>query len=377
MPRTIITAMLLLVLVFAGTGSSASTLDKLEDKLEDLERQRKEAEAAIQSLSRDSKEINRQLAALDLQMYDLNTKIYNLEGDLAAKEEEIVLANAEVEAILARQEKHFEDTKERIKVIYEYGNTGYLEVLLDSADLSDFFSRMEYVGKVAAFDKQVMDELVAIQEDLEAMRSQLEVQRSQLDSMVAEAESKMDEMEGLVQSKNKAKAQIENDKEAYEEKMAWLKEQEAIVDKAIKAEIAKSQLKYGGGKFSWPVPGWYNISSRFGPRLHPVFKTWRNHDGIDIPASYGTPIKAAASGKVIISGWSNGYGNYVVIDHGSGYASIYAHASKLLVSKGQSVARGDTIAKIGSTGWSTGNHLHFGIQLNGKWVNPEPLLKAN
>ncbi len=376
MSRTFMTIILILALTVVGVGSQASTLRQLEQKMENINKQQKEAEAALKSLASDSKQVNRELAELDLEMYVLNEEIYDLEDNLENKKAEIADASAELEDILTQQVVRFDESKERIKVIYEYGNTSYLEVLLASSDLSDFFNRMEYIGKVVDFDNQAMAELVGIQVDIEAKRAQLEIQHNELDAMMVKAESKMDEMESLVQNKQKNKEQIESDRQEYLEKMEWLEEQEALVDKAIKEEIAKSQLKYAGGKFSWPVPGWYNLSSVFGPRYHPIFKTMRNHDGIDIPASYGTEIRAAASGKVIVSGWSNGYGNYIVIDHGSGYASLYAHCSKLLVSKGAYVNRGDLIGRIGSTGWSTGNHLHFGIQLNGKWVNPEPLLKA-
>ena len=134
-------------------------------------------------------------------------------------------------------------------------------------------------------------------------------------------------------------------------------------------------MNYNGGAILWPVPGWSRISSPFGPRLHPIQKIWKDHNGIDIPASGGTPIIAVMSGEVIIAKYSSSYGNYCAIAHGNGYLSLYAHCSSLNVKVGDKVEAGQTIAKVGTTGWSTGNHLHFGFQKNDVWVNPMDYVK--
>lgn len=366
----------LILIIFLGTTLYGSTLDKLEKQLEALDQERENTEAALEDLKDNAKRLNQELQNLDQSMNTLNGDIQILESKLEEKGLEIVASQFDIETLLQEEAKAYEVSKERIKIMYEYGSTGFLSVLFEAHDLADFFNRAEYINRIVEFDINIMKELRRIELELIAKHESLETQKLELDALVIEAELKLQEMESLVRAKNKDMDIIENNRELYLEKMAWLEEQEALIDKAIKEEIAKSKLVYAGGKFSWPVPGWYNINSKFGPRLHPIFKVWRNHDGVDIPASYGVDIQAAASGKVLIAGWGNGYGNYVVIDHGSGYATLYAHCSSLLVEKGEAVTRHQKIAKIGSTGWSTGNHLHFGIQLNGNWIDPEPLLKA-
>ena len=162
------------------------------------------------------------------------------------------------------------------------------------------------------------------------------------------------------------------------EQIKLMEEEQIEIDKMIQELIilySDKELIYGGGNVSWPVPGYSRISSEFGPRVHPVYGYNSFHTGIDIPAAYGTDIEAAASGQVIFSGWGNAYGNYVLIDHGVDeqkrhIITQYAHCSQVLVVEGDVVVRGETIAKIGSTGWSTGNHLHFGIQIGGEWIDP-------
>ncbi len=137
----------------------------------------------------------------------------------------------------------------------------------------------------------------------------------------------------------------------------------------------KIPSQYGGGTFTWPVPGWYRISSEYGPRTSPIFGKTEFHTGIDIPAAYGESVLAAADGTVITAGWVRGFGNTVIISHGSGLSTLYGHNSSVTVSVGQSVRKGDVVAKIGSTGYSTGNHLHFEVRLNNSHTNPWAYLK--
>ncbi len=136
-----------------------------------------------------------------------------------------------------------------------------------------------------------------------------------------------------------------------------------------------SNVKYANGKLVWPVPGYYSISSPFGYRIHPVYKTKKLHTGIDIPAPYGTIGVAAGDGTVIYAGWISGYGNSVIIDHGGGISTLYAHNSSILVSKGKSVKKGEPVVKLGSTGLVTGVNLHFEVRINGTPVDPEPYVR--
>ena len=361
---------LVLVLIFMSSQIFASTMSELEKQKEDIEAAFEETQAGLANAREQLTVANENIKNLELDILEIGQDIEDLEGQVALKQEEIQSIRDQIVVIEEKQVELYEQAKTRIRVMYEYGSAGYLEVLLDSKDLVDLFSRMEYINRLVEFDQNLFTELDGIKSEVERQEVQLEIQESQLNHMTAEATLQKKQLENKVVSKNLEVANILEDQELYNQRMDELEEEEARVDEEIKELIRQSKLKYSGGKMDWPVPGWYNISSPFGPRLHPIYKTWRNHNGIDIPAYSGTPIVAAASGEVVIAQYSSSYGNYVLLDHGDGYATIYAHCSKLLVTVGQAVARGEAIAKVGTTGWSTGNHLHFGVQVGGEWVDP-------
>ena len=361
---------LVLVLIFMSSQIFASTMSELEKQKEDIEAAFEETQAGLANAREQLTVANENIKNLELDILEIGQDIEDLEGQVALKQEEIQSIRDQIVVIEEKQVELYEQAKTRIRVMYEYGSAGYLEVLLDSKDLVDLFSRMEYINRLVEFDQNLFTELDDIKSEVERQEVQLEIQESQLNHMTAEATLQKKQLENKVVSKNLEVANILEDQELYNQRMDELEEEEARVDEEIKELIRQSKLKYSGGKMDWPVPGWYNISSPFGPRLHPIYKTWRNHNGIDIPAYSGTPIVAAASGEVVIAQYSSSYGNYVLLDHGDGYATIYAHCSKLLVTVGQAVARGEAIAKVGTTGWSTGNHLHFGVQVGGEWVDP-------
>jgi murein DD-endopeptidase MepM/ murein hydrolase activator NlpD len=307
---------------------------------------------------------------LDTQ-YVLNTLIEKLD----AKQIEIEDAKVELQTIKVDKEVLHVQATDRIKVMYEYGNTGYIEVLFASKNMVDFFNRLEYINRLVAFDNGLFDELDEMELSILDIEAKLKGEEAELNHLTAETGLKKSQLEEKVVSKNLEVKSYSEDQKVYEKMMDELEEAEKSIDAEIKELIRLSTLVYKGGQMEWPVAGFYRLSSEFGPRLHPIYKTWRNHNGIDIPASGGSPIVAAAKGVVIVAGYSSSYGNYIILDHGSGYATLYAHCSKLLVSNGQSVIRGENIAQIGSTGWSTGNHLHFGVQINGEWVNPMGYVK--
>jgi murein DD-endopeptidase MepM/ murein hydrolase activator NlpD len=182
----------------------------------------------------------------------------------------------------------------------------------------------------------------------------------------------------LIVKKGKEIEAIEDDKELLKEQIEQMEKEQEERDKKILELIAlysDKELLFGDGLLDWPVPGYGRVSSKFGPRIHPVYGYKSNHTGIDIPAPYGQNIISSAAGRVIFAGWGTAYGNYVLIDHGVDkqgrhIVTQYAHCSSMLVVEGDNVLRGDVIAKIGSTGWSTGNHLHYGVQLGGTWMDP-------
>ncbi len=364
------TTALLLVCILLTVNMFATTLDELKDKKGNIEENIKEGTAALESKKASLKELNEELDQINAELRQASLVIEGYELQLITKQEEIDEQQIKLEQAILDQEKYKAQAIERIRVMYEYGDSGYIDVLIESKNITDFFTNLEYLNGIVKYDDQMFEKLAQIELEIQTAKAKLVTEHAELEHLKAEADIHKRSLEGLVAEQNKLMKTIENDKELLLEQLNEWKKAEAELDQLIIQKLNSSNLKYAGGEFNWPVAGHYYISSYFASRIHPIYGYVENHTGLDIPAPYGTNVTAAASGIVIDSRWSNSYGNVIVIDHGSGYATLYAHNSKLLVSNGDAVARGQVIAKIGSTGWSTGNHLHFGVQVGGKWVNP-------
>lgn len=373
--------MFLCLITFSGSlivTEGKTTISDLEEKMEENEAAIKEAQEDIASKEAAISVRHGEILTAEMEINQLNEIIFGLENDMLLKEEEITLTQEELEASKEEQKVYYELTKERIQVMYEYGSSDYLEVLLAAKSTSDFFNRLEYLNKMVEYDQNMLYTLQEIEAAIQEHENQLLIEKVELEDLKEENDQRLNEVEILRQNKEQEIVAIEEDKELLLEQIKMMEEEQIEIDKMIQELIllySDKELVYGGGNVSWPVPGYSRISSSFGPRVHPVYGYNSYHTGIDIPAAYGTSIEAAASGQVIFSGWGNAYGNYVLIDHGTDeqgrhIITQYAHCSQVLVVEGDIVVRGDTIAKVGSTGWSTGNHLHFGIQIGGEWIDP-------
>lgn len=371
MKRTFKYALFILAVIsILGTSILASTIDQLEDKKQDLEKDISDTKKQVNSLESSIKSMNSNLQSLESQILAATNAIDLYETQSAQKQVEIDKTKDELVQVNKEKDEYYELAKNRIKVMYEYGNTGYLEVILNSKNLFDFFYRMEYINKMLAYDKDVFANLEEIMTSIAEKEEKLEKDKAEIEHLKAEATLEKSNLEELVISKAIEIKAIESNKEELEKQLKLLEREEAQIDQEIRNLMGQNDSNYDGSKFSWPVPGWYYISSYFGYRDSPIFGKKEFHNGIDIPAAYGSNIIAAANGTVILAKLSSSFGYYLVIDHGSGYSTLYAHNSKLLVGVGDKVLRGDVIAKAGSTGWSTGNHLHFEVRVNGKRVNP-------
>jgi len=361
---------LILVFVILTINIFATTVEELKDKKDDLKNNIEQGEQEIKEKEASLEELNLSLEAINVELQETTLVVEGYEAQLITKQEEIDVTQQQLEQSIEDQKKYKAQAKERIRVMYEYGDSGYMDVLIESKNLNDFFTRLEYLNEIVEYDDQMFEKLAQIQMDIETAKEKLVVEQANLEHLKAEADLHKQSLEGLVAEQRALMQTIENDKDLLEQQIKEWEKAEAEIDQLIIEKMNASGLKYAGGEMSWPVQGHYYISSYYGSRVHPIYGYTETHNGLDIPAPYGTDITAAASGVVISSRWSNSYGNVIVIDHGSGYATLYAHCSKRLVSDGDVIERGQVIAKIGSTGWSTGNHLHFGVQVSGKWVNP-------
>ena len=382
------TAVFTALVLFPSFGENAQIKEEQEKKSA-LEEEKEKVEAVLKDLESLKSDTAAYVQRLDQDLNALNSELTQLEGQIAAKETDIEAAQAELTQAEAVEEQQYESMKLRIKYMYEAGGTSFMDVLLDAASISDFLNRTEYISEISKYDREKLDEYVMAKDTVEKKKAELEYEHSELVSMEEATQAKQASVETLMNEKTAElesyEAQIdsaeneiseyEKDIKAQEEKIqaieAEIRRQEEEARKKAEAEGKKyNTVSIGDISFISPCPSSSRITSPFGGRESPTAGASTNHQGVDIGASSGSDILAAAAGEVIISTYSYSAGNYIMINHGGGVYTVYMHCSQLLASVGQQVKQGEVIAKVGSTGYSTGPHLHFGIRTGGKYVNP-------
>ncbi len=300
------------------------------------------------------------------------------------EEAEILLLKTQLELESATEErnKQYEVLKKRLGYMYEYGNIGYVEILLGAEDVFDLFNRTEYVNQIAMYDNDLQKRLEKIEKEVEEKEKKEKLQKKEKGKLMLESKLIKENLEKKYEQKRVYLSNLRAKEDTWLKEMEDLERENKAIEKKIKEEEEKARLalerakkngvniKYTGGKLLWPVPSSQKITSPYGIRTHPISKVSKKHIGIDIAASTGSNVLAAASGVVTSSSYMGGYGNTIIVNHGSGLSTLYAHNSSLVVKEGDIVLRGDIVAKIGSTGYSTGPHLHFEVRQNSNAQNP-------
>lgn len=383
--------------------SSYATSKAIEDakkKVSSMEEEKKKVESTLKELEGKKSDIAAYVKELDRNLSALAGELTKLEGDISQKEEQIEEAKVELETAKITENRQYEDMKLRIQYMYENGQTGLLESMMQSESIAELLNRAEYASQITSYDRKMLEKYrktrqeVALKEEalktehqeLLTLQDSTKAKQSSIKTLMASKEAELASYETKIASAQGEIDQYNADIKAQEEHMARVeaeirrKEEEARkAEEARRAEEAKknqssaggdSTVKKGNTNFIWPCPASGRISSAFGDRSSPTEGASTNHKGIDIPAPSGSSIVAAADGKVVISTYSYSAGNYIMIDHGGGLTTVYMHCSQLLVKEGETVKQGQTIAKVGSTGYSTGPHLHFGVRSGGSYVNP-------
>lgn len=360
----------------AEIENARKEVSKLKSSLTDVEALKKELEQSKNDLTAYVTQLDNELSSIQEKIAQYNTLIIE-------KEQEIEETTEELNAAIKQQEEQYEAMKKRIQFMYERGDTFYLELLFSSTGFADMANKAEYIEALSRYDKNKLDEYVETKEMVQLCKEKLEAEKEVLDEAKIAVEAEEASISELIDQKEAQIVSVSTDistKEAaikeYEEMIAQENAEIAALEKAVaeekarlEAENAKARI-YNGGMFAWPCPGYKRISDEYGNRIHPILGTQQFHNGVDMSAPTGTAILAAYDGDVIAAAYSSSMGNYIMIDHGSGLYTIYMHCSALYVSKGQTVTKGQNIAAVGSTGRSTGPHLHFSVRLNGSYVSP-------
>ena len=382
-----------------GDEEISASKQKIKDnqaKLNELKAQSDNVDAKIDELNKLKSDAADYIAKLDAELSSQQQKIDELNAEVEELTRNISITEAELEEAKAEEDSQYASMKTRIRFMYEHSNDSILDVLVGARSFSDIINKVEYIKSVSEYDRQKLDEYVKLKEAAEAKREELLSEKEVLEQTKTEAENKKSSIEKLQNDKTNELNSYNAKIAAGEAELAGMQADMAGIQKAIQAEennIAAIEAKIrqqeeeakrkaeangetftplsaGDISFTWPCPSSSRITSAFGDRSSPTEGASSNHKGIDIGAASGSAVVAAAGGTVVIATYSASAGNYIMISHGGGVYTVYMHLSSIGVSSGESVTRGSTIGAVGSTGYSTGPHLHFGIRINGSYVNP-------
>lgn len=351
----------------------------LEEELTQIKKEREEANKKIEEVRKQEqayfkqvKEVETQLLTSLSQLDDLNTKLAEAKSDIDKTTIELVLKEQDLNKIEDELDGKMAILNRRIASIYKNRGSNILEILLKAEDFIEFISRLKLMNLIAQQDAEIIKEIkdkrtsnLTIKKAILDLREKQKDRQTEVAKLVSQAEKKQAEVEGIYNEKSNLLSNTRANKNALIYMQKDLEIREAEITRILES------YRYGnapGDKFMWPVAGF--LRSGFGMRRHPLFGKVRMHTGVDLVAPSGALVKAGDGGQIIQAVYDGGYGYSIIVYHGGGFSTVYAHLSRILVAVGQNVSRGEVIGLVGSTGWSTGPHLHFEVRINGAAQNP-------
>ena len=382
---------------FIITPLYAQTVNELKRQQDRIQANAQQTQNGLDKTAEEKSQALLEIEELDAELTKVTDTLVLINSELKATNDLLMQTEIELEEAEQSRLRQIEVLKERIRYMYENGNTGYIDIVLGAENFSDFLNRLEYIHRIAENDRELLERLEATEELIKNQLNSIERQKLEIEVLLAQEERQLEILEGALAKKEELLRVLTLEEETYRQQMSDWEQAEKEVQALIKEAEAEAKRRaeeearrraaeasaaaltatknyYTGGQLTWPVPSSYRVTSPYGNRINPINKQPEFHTGIDIGASTGSSIVAAEAGLVIYTGVRGGYGNTVILDHGGGLTTLYAHASAILVKVGQEVKRGEAIARVGSTGYSTGPHLHFEVRVNGAHKNPDSYL---
>ena len=355
-------------------GTADASVNKAREDAKEAQSKKRQAQEILDSLKNAKENIELYIIELDKSLNELQIEISHLEQNQKKLEESIAESEKNLKIAKGAQENQYEEMKKRIQMVYESGDKQYLDILLTASSMTDVMNKTEYAAQVSLYDYNILQKLKTAKEQVANLKMKLDRDLETNEKLQAEVNEQRETMETLVAEKSRQLGEYEQSIASQQQEVAKYAaaqaEAEAIIIAAESQASSSANSVYTGGIFNWPVPGYNRITSYFGGREAPLAGASSNHKGIDIACDTGAPVVAASSGTVIVATYNYAEGNYICIDHGGGVVTLYMHNSSLLVSVGETVAAGQQIAAAGSTGYSTGPHCHFGVRVDGVYVDP-------
>ena len=377
---------------------SQAEIEALRAERDEIEKQREAKQAEIDALKEDAVGILVQKRALDERNMYTMQQIQLNEEEIALYDEMIADKEREVLDAQKLEEQQLERYRKRVRAMEENGTLNYLALILKSNDLGEMLTAMDDVGEIMQRDKALEDNYIKARENTEELKAEYEAYRKEVNGKQDALRQNQEKLQAEIDEADELLLGLHEDYMNRQAEIAEIQAQEDATNMAISILVAKLEAEraaaaaaaaaaaggggdggstgsgaaaYANGTFIFPVATYSYISSRFGERIHPITGELKNHNGMDIAANSGTAVYAADGGKVVLAEWYGGYGNCIMIEHGNGYKTLYGHLSYIGVKNGQYVNQGDTIGQVGSTGNSTGPHLHFEVYSNGSRIDPE------